>query len=117
MTDRLGFILWPALAALTACAITRPAEMALISEPPSHLTGEITTQVEWLSSERVMLRCAAVQSGFGKLPLGGLGCTYANAGGPITLVLPYDLHPLVRHELGHAHQLKAGVPVTHEEYR
>ena len=28
-----------------------------------------------------------------------------------------SLHPLISHELGHAHQLKAGEPVNHKDYK
>ena len=36
---------------------------------------------------------------------------------PITLVLPMDLHPLISHELGHAHQMAQGERPSHKEYR
>lgn len=114
MTDRLGFFIWPALAILTGCAITRNADLALAGQPPTRLTGPITTVVEWKSAEAVGLRCAAIQARVGQFPTGAHGCAYAEAGGPITLVLPMDLHPLISHELGHAHQLNLGEPVNHK---
>ena len=117
MTDRLGFYIWPALAILTGCALTRPVDVALAGQPPQRLTGDITTLVEWKSAEAVAVRCAQLQAISGQLPTGGHGCAYAKDGGPITLVLPRDLHPLISHELGHAHQLAKGEPVTHREYK
>jgi hypothetical protein len=117
MTDRLGYLIWPALAILAGCALTRPVDVALAGQPPQRLTGDITTLVEWKSAEAVGIRCAQLQARFGQFPTGAHGCAYAEAGGPVTLVLPRDLHPLISHELGHAHQLKAGEPVTHKEYR
>ena len=117
MTDRLGFLIWPAVLALVGCAVTGPIDAARATQPPARLTGPITTLVEWKSPEDVAFRCAALQARFGKLPLGSPGCAYAQDNGPITLVLPYDLDPLISHELGHAHQLKAGEPVTHKEYQ
>jgi hypothetical protein len=117
MTDRLGFILWPALAILTGCALTRPVDVALAGQPPERLTGDIVTLVEWKSAEAVAVRCAQLQAISGQIPTGGHGCAYAQNGGPITLVLPRDLHPLISHELGHAHQLKAGEPVTHKGWK
>ena len=117
MTDRLGFILWPALAILTGCAITRPIDVALAGQPPERFTGPITTQVEWKSAEAVAVRCAALQARFGQIPTGAHGCAYAEPGGPITLVLPMDLHPLISHELGHAHQMAQGERPSHKGYR
>jgi hypothetical protein len=114
MTDRLGFILWPALAIFTGCALARPVDVALAGQPPERLTGDIVTLVEWKSAEAVGIRCAQLQARFGQFPTGAHGCAYAEAGGPITLVLPMDLHPLISHELGHAHQLAKGEPVNHK---
>ena len=114
MTDRLGFILWPVIAILAGCALTRPVDVSLAGQPPARLTGPITTQVEWKSAEAVAARCAGLQASFGKFPTGGHGCTYAKPGGPITLVLPMDLHPLITHELGHAHQLRQGMEPDHK---
>jgi hypothetical protein len=99
---------------LCACVITRPVDVALAGQPPARLAGPITTVVEWKSAEAVGVRCAAIQARFWQFPTGAHGCAYAEAGGPITLVLPMDLHPLISHELGHAHQLKAGEPVNHK---
>jgi hypothetical protein len=117
MTDRIGFVIWPALAILAGCAITRPFDVAIAGQPPAKFQGDITTVVEWKSAEAVAVRCAALQARFGQFPTGAHGCAYAEAGGPVTLVLPMDLHPLISHELGHAHQLAQGEPVTHKEYR
>jgi len=117
MTDRLGFILWPTILALAGCAVMRPADVKLAGQPPERLTGPITTLVEWKSPEDVAFRCAALQVRFGNFPTGAHGCAYAQDNGPITLVLPYDLDPLISHELGHAHQLKAGEPVNHKDYQ
>ena len=117
MTDRLGFYIWPAIALLAGCALTRPAEMAVLTQPPESLTGEVVTMVDWRTPEAVALKCAQVRASFGKLPLGGLGCTYAPPGGQITLVLPMDLHPLITHELGHAHQLRQGMAPDHKGWK
>ena len=106
-----------AIFALTACAITRPVDVALAGQPPAKFQGDITTVVEWRSAEAAGLRCAALQARFGQFPTGAHGCAFAEPGGPITLVLPRDLHPLISHELGHAHQLAKGEPVNHKEYR
>ena len=117
MTDRLGFYIWPALAILAGCALTRPAEMAVLTQPPESLTGEVVTMVDWRTPEAVALKCAQVQASFGKLPLGGLGCTYARPGGQITMVLPMDLHPLITHEVGHALQMKRGETPNHKGWK
>lgn len=127
MTDRkdrtLGFIIWPiililiALAILQGCALTRTADVSLAGQPPERLTGPIATQVEWLPPEAVAIRCAGIQATFGKFPTGAHGCTFSKDGKLITLVLPLGLHPLIDHELGHAHQLRNAEPVTHKEYR
>ena len=120
---RLAFLIWPilaillALAVLQGCAMTRPFDTALAGQPPARLTGPIVTQVEWKSPEDVAFRCAQLQAQSGQFPTGAHGCAYAQDYGPITLVLPYDLHPLISHELGHAHQLRLGEPVDHKEYR
>lgn len=115
MTDRLGFIIWPIIIALviTACATVRNIDTSLAGQPPAHLRGEIVTLVDWRSPSGVYARCAQLQASFGQFPSGAHGCAYAHPGGKITLVLPYDLHPLISHELGHAHQLRTGVPVDH----
>lgn len=117
MTDRLAFFVWPALAILAGCAITRPFDIAIAGQPPAKFSGPITTVVEWKSAEAVGLRCAALQARFRQIPTGAHGCAYAEAGGPITLVLPMDLHPLISHELGHAHQLQAGELVNHKGWK
>ena len=114
MTDRLGFYIWPALAILAGCAIMRHVDVSLAGQPPTRLTGPIVTQVEWKSAEAVAARCASLQASFGQFPTGAHGCAYAKDGGPITLVLPMDLHQLISHELGHAHQLRRGEPVDHK---
>lgn len=117
MTDRLGFILIPVIVVLVGCALTRPVDVALAGQPPERLTGPIVTQVEWKSAEAVALRCASLQASFGQFPTGAHGCTYASKGGPITMVLPMDLHPLISHELGHAHQLRNGEAVSHKGFK
>ena len=117
MTDRLGFYIWPAILALVGCAVMRPVDVSLAGQPPARLTGPITTQVEWKSAEAVAARCASLQASFGQFPTGAHGCAYAEPGGPITLVLPMDLHPLISHELGHAHQLAQGERPSHKGYR
>ena len=119
MTDRLGFIIWPIIAGLviTACAMTRDIDTALAGSPPEHLRGDIVTLVDWRSAEAVALECARLQASFGKMPTGAHGCAYAHPGGKITLVLPRDLHPLITHELGHAHQLKMGLDVDHKGWK
>jgi hypothetical protein len=117
MTDRLGFLLWPAIAILAGCAITRPLDVALAGQPPERLQGDAVTLVEWKSAEAVGLRCAALQAQHGQMPTGAHGCAYRNAEGYAVLVLPRDLHPLISHELGHVHQMLAGEPVTHEDFR
>jgi hypothetical protein len=118
-TDIYSHVLILAIAGLIlcACVIARPVDVALAGQPPTRLTGDIVTLVEWKSAEAVAVRCAQLQAISGQLPTGGHGCAYAQNGGPITLVLPRDLHPLISHELGHAHQLAKGEPVTHKEYR
>lgn len=115
-TDIYSHVLILAIAGLVlhACVIARPIDVALAGQPPQRFTGPIVTQVEWKSAEAVAVRCAALQTRFGQFPTGAHGCAYAEAGGPVTLVLPMDLHPLISHELGHAHQLKAGEPVNHK---
>jgi hypothetical protein len=117
MTDRLGFILWPALAILTGCALTRPVDVALAGQPPERLTGDAVTLVEWRSAEAVAARCAVLQALHGQVPTGAHGCAYRNSEGLAVLVLPRDLHPLISHELGHVHQMRNGEPLTHKEYR
>ena len=117
MPGRLGFYLIPVIAILVGCAVMRPLDVALAGQPPARLTGPITTQVEWKSAEAVALRCASLQASFGQFPTGAHGCTYASKGGPITMVLPMDLHPLISHELGHAHQLRNGEAVSHKDYK
>ena len=117
MTDRLGFFAWPAIAILAGCAITRPFDVALGGQPPAKFQGPIVTLVEWKSAEAVAARCAQLQAKSGQFPTGAHGCAYAKNNGPITLVLPMDLHPLISHELGHAHQLAQGERPSHKGYR
>ena len=116
MTDRLGFILWPALAILAGCATMRTLDVTDNTQPPTP-PGPIITMVEWKTPEGVAIRCAQLQAAFGKFPAGGYGCAYAHPGQPITLVLPLGLHPLISHELGHAHQLRRGEPVDHKGWK
>lgn len=114
MTDRTGFYVWPVIAILAGCALARPVDVSLAGQPPDRLTGPIVTLVEWKPAEAVAARCAVLQASSGKFPTGAHGCTYAQDNGPITMVLPMDLHPLISHELGHAHQLKNGKPPDHK---
>lgn len=104
-------------AAASACAITRDADVALLGDPPDRLKGDIVTVVDWRSAEAVGWKCAKVQASFGKVPTGAHGCAYREPGGEITLVLPKDLHPLIVHEIAHAHQLRMNEPVNHKGWK
>lgn len=101
----------------TACSTTRSADLKILGDPPAHLKGSITTQVEWLSTPQVAARCASLLLSFGYVPIPAYGCTYKQINGGITLVLPYDLHPLIVHELAHAHQIRLGEPVSHADWK
>jgi len=102
---------------ISACALTRDADVAFLGEPPDRLKGDIVTVVDWRSAEAVGWKCAEVQASFGQFPTGGHGCAYKEPGGQITLVLPRDLHPLIVHEIAHAHQIRMGEPVTHKGWK
>ena len=116
MTDHYGHFLILCIAGLAihACTMTRDADLAILGEPPARLRGDIVTQVDWRDPAGVMWRCAAIQAEFMQIPTGGHGCAYAKPNGEITLVLPKDLHPLIVHEIAHAHQLRMGEPVNHK---
>lgn len=103
--------------AVPACSVTRDMDVAFLGNPPNRLKGDIVTVVDWRSAEAVGWKCAQVQASFGRFPTGAHGCAYREPGGPITLVLPKDLDPLIVHEIAHAHQLRMGEPVNHDGWR
>lgn len=102
---------------VSACSTLRSADLSIWGDPPKHLKGNITTKVEWLSTPQVAVRCAELLASFGHVPVPAHGCTYQMSQGEIVLVLPYNIHPLVVHELAHAHQFRLGERVSHQNWK
>jgi hypothetical protein len=102
---------------VTACTTARSADLAIWGDPPQHLKGDIVTEVEWLSPSAVYVRCAQILMSFAQAPIPSHSCAYKTAGGKITLVLPNNLHPLIVHELAHAHQMAKSLTVDHEGWQ
>ena len=116
MTDRLGFILWPAILALAGCATMAKADMALYGAPAEPLASGQTYFVIAYDRATTAARCSQIMREFGNLPLPATACTYQRAGDttPTMIISLDDVGPVHKHEIYHVRQLNRGEPVDHK---
>lgn len=112
----LIFLLLP----LPGCALTARSDLALMGVPPTQYTEQATIKAVFLDPANVSATCMSVQLRFGKAPVPSHACTFAEAGGPVTMVLPVPgtlpddvFGALVAHEYQHVGQFIEGRPVDH----
>jgi len=119
MTDRLGFILWPALFALAACATIANTDAKLLGEPAEPLASGQRYFVQAFDRATTARKCAEIRAEFGLIPIPTHACTYKRAGDTIpTIIISLDDMGLVhKHEVYHVRQLDRGEAPDHKGWK
>jgi hypothetical protein len=112
MTDRVGFILLPAIALLVACAVMARTDAALLGTPPEPLTAGkhfVVTDTR----ANTMIACTRL------LGIPAHTCTYQRTGDtiPTIYISIEDVGPVYKHELFHAQQAELGQPMNHKDWK
>lgn len=109
MTDRTGFLIWPAILALVGCAAMARTDAALVGKPPEPLEpGKhfvVTGERAWIIAQCTRL-----------IGIPAHTCTYKRTGDtiPTVYISIDDVGPVYRHELYHVQQDANGQPMNHK---